>query len=131
MQDFTEMLDTGEQIYVTKRTYNEERVECVYWEKLALNKTDYDFYKWYRKQPRPREWTKQGPQKKKEHLHAQLCKIEGWPVMKIRHSYEKDGNCNQHVWKSNIGKTSLCDRVFWHFCGVITYPVFKKSCIST
>uniref|UniRef100_A0A131Z6S5 Lipocalin n=1 Tax=Rhipicephalus appendiculatus TaxID=34631 RepID=A0A131Z6S5_RHIAP len=63
MQDFTEMLDTGEQIYVTKRTYNEERVECVYWEKLAFNKTDYDFYKWYRKQPRPREWTKQGPQK--------------------------------------------------------------------
>ncbi|KAL1483205.1 hypothetical protein MTO96_050267, partial [Rhipicephalus appendiculatus] len=45
MQDFTEMLDTGEQIYVTKRTYNKERVECVHWEKLAFNKTDYDFYK--------------------------------------------------------------------------------------
>uniref|UniRef100_A0A131YC43 Lipocalin n=1 Tax=Rhipicephalus appendiculatus TaxID=34631 RepID=A0A131YC43_RHIAP len=62
LKSFQEMLNTGEKIWMTRRTYDVSRVDCVYWERITLNNTDYDFFNWYRKNPRARDWTKQGPQ---------------------------------------------------------------------
>ncbi|KAL1467305.1 hypothetical protein MTO96_026218 [Rhipicephalus appendiculatus] len=58
LQDFQEMLDTGQKIWLTMITKEMGKIDCDYWVKIALNNTDYDFTHWYRKQPRGREWTK-------------------------------------------------------------------------
>uniref|UniRef100_A0A131YPG5 Lipocalin n=1 Tax=Rhipicephalus appendiculatus TaxID=34631 RepID=A0A131YPG5_RHIAP len=154
LKSFQEMLNTGEKIWMTRRTYDVSRVDCVYWERITLNNTDYDFFNWYRKNPRARDWTKQGPQQKKEQLHAKLCYVGRWPTMKIRHYLEKEsqamphrllfwsskekcfilelptGDCELHTWQSMTWKTDVCYRVFFALCGAYNYPVFKKSCID-
>uniref|UniRef100_A0A224YBE3 Lipocalin n=1 Tax=Rhipicephalus zambeziensis TaxID=60191 RepID=A0A224YBE3_9ACAR len=154
LQDFQEMLDTGQKIWLTMITKEMRQIDCDYWVMIALNKTDYDFYHWYRKQPRGREWTKKGPQQKNERLHADLRYEGRRPAMFIRHYLEKEskakahkllfwsteekcavfelpeGDCEQRTWQSKLGQTYECDRVFFGLCGAFTYPVFKKSCIS-
>uniref|UniRef100_A0A6G5A337 Putative lipocalin n=1 Tax=Rhipicephalus microplus TaxID=6941 RepID=A0A6G5A337_RHIMP len=64
LRDFQEMLNTEEKIWLTMTTKDMRRLDCDYWTKISLNDTDYDFNHWYRKQPKGREWTKQGPQKR-------------------------------------------------------------------
>ncbi|XP_075731994.1 uncharacterized protein LOC142774795 isoform X2 [Rhipicephalus microplus] len=130
LRDFQEMLNTDEKIWLTMTTKDMRRLDCDYWTKISLNDTDYDFNHWYRKQPKGREWTKQGPQKKSEHLHATLRYCGRRPAMFIRHYEEKEGDCEQRTWNSKIGQNYECDKVFWALCGAWTYPVFKKSCID-
>ncbi|XP_049275441.1 uncharacterized protein LOC119405990 [Rhipicephalus sanguineus] len=124
LRSLQEMLNTGEKIWLTKRTYNVDRIDCIYWEKIALNKTDYDYFYWYRMNPTGRDWTKQGSGRGKSRYHAKLSYVGRWPTMKIRLHVEKEhkakpyrllfwspnekcfilerpqGDCEQHTWHS-------------------------------
>ncbi|XP_075527323.1 uncharacterized protein LOC142559638 [Dermacentor variabilis] len=145
--DLIEALNTSQKIWLKQRNYPTDS-DCTYWQRTWLNKTDYFFDEWFRKEP---QW-------KKYQERANLVNESNVPVMKIRLQVEKESKatpykfqywtskekcgifnytdasgtsrCEQHAWNSNITTTGECDKAFQTICGDVSYQVYKHSCID-
>ncbi|XP_075730937.1 uncharacterized protein LOC142774481 [Rhipicephalus microplus] len=152
MDDVKEMLSTREKIWMTLRTYHNPRRDCIHWVNNGLNSTDYDFFYWERKLPRPGQWSRGALGKL--HKHAKIEYSDKGPVMKTRAHWEKvheaekylllfwsasekcfilkrdqENSCEQFTWDSRLSKpTSQCDKMFRENCGAVMPKVSTRSC---
>ncbi|XP_075527324.1 uncharacterized protein LOC142559639 [Dermacentor variabilis] len=146
--DLLEALNTSEKIWMKQRNYAVSQ-DCIYWERIFLNRTDYFFYQWERK---GKMWTKYEER-------AKLINGTDVPVMKIRLKAEQESKgrpynfeywtseekcfilkytgssaismCEQHVWNSKVATTTgECDKAFQTICGGVSYQIYKRSCID-
>ncbi|XP_037287944.2 uncharacterized protein LOC119180910 isoform X2 [Rhipicephalus microplus] len=154
LADLMKMVSTREKIWMTMRTYDNPRRDCIYWLNNGLNDTDYDFFYWERRLPRPSRWN--SGVAGKTHKHAKIGYLDEvpFPAMVIRAHYEKeeharvylllywlesekcfillhpDGECEQYTWESMTSGRHECNKVFYDTCGAWHYPVFKPSCLD-
>ncbi|KAL3254840.1 hypothetical protein MRX96_046728 [Rhipicephalus microplus] len=79
------------------RTYDNPRRDCIYWLNNGLNTTDYDFFYWERRRPRPSSWN--NGVAGKIHKHAKIGYLDEvpYPAMVIRAHYEKEEHARVYL----------------------------------
>ncbi|XP_075529199.1 uncharacterized protein LOC142560759 isoform X2 [Dermacentor variabilis] len=101
--DLIEALNTSERIWMKNRNYS-TIMDCIYLERIWLNKTDYFFYEWERKQS----------QRRKFEERAKLVNTTNVPVMKIRLKVEKEHKARPYEFQYWTSKEK---------CGIFTHRV--------
>nr|XP_054930640.1 uncharacterized protein LOC126538256 [Dermacentor andersoni] len=147
LDDLHEALNTNEQTWLTKRTYDLKGHTCVYTVKLSLNQTYYSFEQHFQKDGH----------KKKHTLYAGLgSDSTTTPWMEVSQNpggaagikyflqyWDKDEKCGilkvrlggadryeMHVWDSNVdGGKPKCEAEYTTLSGgKHSYEVYSKSC---
>ncbi|KAL1469670.1 hypothetical protein MTO96_040935 [Rhipicephalus appendiculatus] len=144
--DLYNALNTTENIWLTKRSYNRTDNICVRASQVYLNRTDYEFNQSY--------WN--GTQELSLKLYAKLSLKDQPPYMNVSQKQgdpgirytlgfwdveEKCGvlqltlpsqnkeQCEMHVWESHINKTvTRCEAEYEKLCAGPSYDVYVSSC---
>ncbi|XP_075527356.1 uncharacterized protein LOC142559676 isoform X2 [Dermacentor variabilis] len=124
LANLIQALDTSQKIWMKVHNYPVEAVSCVYYGKISLKDTVYDFNEWYTKGDR--KWS---PQKAAYFMTATLSEGAEGPVMLVNYRASKDGRCEQIVWGSVVrANATSCNEAYKTICGNKRYNEYQDDC---